>query len=587
MTADESPSQSWTAGTQQITITALPTPTPLPTATPTSLPTATPTPLPTATPTPLPTSIPTPTPTRANMTLQLAMLFTSSTATACQWSTPIVIQLLDSTGNPIVTEEELGIQLWSNSGSGAFSSSLGQDLESVSINAGRSETVAYYRDSRSGDVLLSASASSAEASPNQTLTVAPGAVSTIVFGQSATPVEPGGVSNPIEIQTQDECGNPSPIGFELEFDISTTSETGGFDEDPNGDFGVVDITVILNEGDDTVNVYYRDPELGEPVITVTENPNQGWGPISQVQPVRLILTVNNLGQVAVTDVNENSLTTGSDLVATSQDGFVVLGFEAATKALEIDGDRVELITVENASSWADLPAGKVLVSDVYDFAPDGASFDPPIVLALRIKQEDLPKGTNPEDIRVMYSDGAQWIEMPGYVDEESGALVAEITHFSQYALVVSPATGLLSLTAWLSILGVGVAAAGAALAALTSGRRLTIKLESTTTSAQIGEKKTVTIKLSNKSGSLVQPRATYRVRLQVDQGNGGLSTPDSTEPFKDGAEIVLTHQQSSMDLQFTAVTPGRYVITAQSVGKLSIRAMRMRPVEGQIVVDVS
>jgi uncharacterized protein (DUF58 family) len=153
--------------------------------------------------------------------------------------------------------------------------------------------------------------------------------------------------------------------------------------------------------------------------------------------------------------------------------------------------------------------------------------------------------------------------------------------------VVSPATGLLSLTAWLSILGVGVAAAGAALAALTSGRRLTIKLESTTTSAQIGEKKTVTIKLSNKSGSLVQPRATYRVRLQVDQGNGGLSTPDSTEPFKDGAEIVLTHQQSSMDLQFTAVTPGRYVITAQSVGKLSIRAMRMRPVEGQIVVDVS
>jgi len=104
------------------------------------------------------------------------------------------------------------------------------------------------------------------------------------------------------------------------------------------------------------------------------------------------------------------------------------------------------ITVKKASVVSDtgitagtgappVPADYRLASAVYNFGPDGTSFKEPATLTLRVAWPPLAK---PENLALAWYDkaGGKWIALPAVVDAGKGLILARISHFSDFAVLV-------------------------------------------------------------------------------------------------------------------------------------------------------
>jgi len=119
-----------------------------------------------------------------------------------------------------------------------------------------------------------------------------------------------------------------------------------------------------------------------------------------------------------------------DFGVTSEDGVLSLQIDEGTIALDKDGKR--LGTLE-ASEFDDPPAppeGKDIIGLPYDFGPDGATFNPPIMIEWQYDPD-----VDPEGLVIAYYDGTQWVELPCTVDYENGVIIAEVVHFSVFAML--------------------------------------------------------------------------------------------------------------------------------------------------------
>jgi hypothetical protein len=70
----------------------------------------------------------------------------------------------------------------------------------------------------------------------------------------------------------------------------------------------------------------------------------------------------------------------------------------------------------------------------YDFKPDGAAFEPPIILTTDYKDSDLPEGFHEQELEVKYFDeeADEWISLPSNIDVVNNRLITEISHFSEF-----------------------------------------------------------------------------------------------------------------------------------------------------------
>jgi len=81
-----------------------------------------------------------------------------------------------------------------------------------------------------------------------------------------------------------------------------------------------------------------------------------------------------------------------------------------------------------------LPLTHKLLSHVYSLGPDGISFKEPVTLALKlIVSED----TSASDLVLAYFDGERqiWRPVPAVLDRANGQILAQLTHFSDYAVL--------------------------------------------------------------------------------------------------------------------------------------------------------
>jgi hypothetical protein len=78
------------------------------------------------------------------------------------------------------------------------------------------------------------------------------------------------------------------------------------------------------------------------------------------------------------------------------------------------------------------PSGSALIAG-YKIGPDGATFSPPLTLA--IKYRALPAKVDEKTIRIMYWNGNSWQEMGGSLNLGSRIVTTSISHLSQYAVV--------------------------------------------------------------------------------------------------------------------------------------------------------
>jgi len=103
-----------------------------------------------------------------------------------------------------------------------------------------------------------------------------------------------------------------------------------------------------------------------------------------------------------------------------------------TVALDKRGNTLADISVELRLPRA-LPSSGVLVSDVYDFKPDGATFDPPIPVSLPYDADSLPAGTDENALAIATFDTAlqDWVLLPSEVNVQDSVVVTRVARLQR------------------------------------------------------------------------------------------------------------------------------------------------------------
>jgi hypothetical protein len=107
-----------------------------------------------------------------------------------------------------------------------------------------------------------------------------------------------------------------------------------------------------------------------------------------------------------------------------------------TMALGPTGSKLDGVSVELRQPRA-LPSNGILLGDVYDLKPDGATFDPPIQISLPYDAITLPSGVDEQSLRVAVFDptAQDWTVLPSEVNTDGRLVVAKVSHFSEFAVV--------------------------------------------------------------------------------------------------------------------------------------------------------
>jgi len=145
------------------------------------------------------------------------------------------------------------------------------------------------------------------------------------------------------------------------------------------------------------------------------------------------------------------------ITVTSEDGNVSITIPAGTIALNKDGEPLSSLTVDVDPSPPDPPEGGNIIGIVYDFGPEGATFEPPITVTFAYDPDEVPEDTK---LVVMEwdEDADQWVEIPEddyTVNTEDHTVELLVSGFSKYAIIaraviaaplIAPAPAVFSLS---------------------------------------------------------------------------------------------------------------------------------------------
>lgn len=146
------------------------------------------------------------------------------------------------------------------------------------------------------------------------------------------------------------------------------------------------------------------------------------------------------GAAGITRVLGSTTSTGrftEDITARSGDNKVELYIPEDTTGKSRTGGLLFSIRIEKQADPADPPEKSDVVGLVYDFGPDGATFDPAVSLTFEYSESKIPDGVAEENLVVAYWDeeDEEWIELEGTVDQENNTVTAEISHFTDFTIL--------------------------------------------------------------------------------------------------------------------------------------------------------
>jgi len=130
---------------------------------------------------------------------------------------------------------------------------------------------------------------------------------------------------------------------------------------------------------------------------------------------------------------------------TEEDTVLVIALSRQMTALDKDGNELESITISKEDTPLQPPEGRYFVGTVYNMAPDGAVFAPPLSLSMAYDEADLPQGMVENELYLAYCDDkGQWVDLTSEVDTEANRVSAEVNHFTLFAIMARPASFTLS-----------------------------------------------------------------------------------------------------------------------------------------------
>ncbi|MDY6965768.1 MAG: cohesin domain-containing protein [Halobacteriota archaeon] len=113
----------------------------------------------------------------------------------------------------------------------------------------------------------------------------------------------------------------------------------------------------------------------------------------------------------------------------SSDGKTMLTIPEGTTTLDAEGKPLSSISVSSTRVGGTIYA--------YDFAPDGATFDPEITITFKFDQGEVSEG---ETVIIKVWDGTEWIPLETTVDSSENTATTTISHFTVFALFVEEET---------------------------------------------------------------------------------------------------------------------------------------------------
>jgi len=141
-----------------------------------------------------------------------------------------------------------------------------------------------------------------------------------------------------------------------------------------------------------------------------------------------------------TDVSDIVTTDGvftEEVVAESFDNLCHLVIDKDTKGLTKDKEPLSQITMVEMEEPPPPPEDVYTIGLIYDFGPDGATFDPPIALTISYDPSLITEGVLEEDLVIAYydEDAEKWVELDSVVDTEANTISAKVSHFTAFAVL--------------------------------------------------------------------------------------------------------------------------------------------------------
>ena len=129
------------------------------------------------------------------------------------------------------------------------------------------------------------------------------------------------------------------------------------------------------------------------------------------------------------------------VTATSADGKLTITIEEGTTALDKDGNPLSGLEADVDPSPPDPPEDASIIGLVYDFGPEGATFDPPITLEFTYDPDDIPGDVAEEDLVIVHydEDADEWVDCPCTCDTKTNCVTASIEHFTTFAIIARAA----------------------------------------------------------------------------------------------------------------------------------------------------
>jgi hypothetical protein len=133
-------------------------------------------------------------------------------------------------------------------------------------------------------------------------------------------------------------------------------------------------------------------------------------------------------------------TMGYEATIRSGSNRLILNLPKGTVVLSQDSSPLTYVKVTEKTPGASSPLDTTkVVGLLYDMAPDGATFDPPVPVKISYNPATMPVGAGEEDLVIAYwdSDARKWVPVnESQVDIKGHLVIARISHFSTYAVVV-------------------------------------------------------------------------------------------------------------------------------------------------------
>ncbi|TRZ47888.1 MAG: hypothetical protein D4S01_11370, partial [Dehalococcoidia bacterium] len=171
-------------------------------------------------------------------------------------------------------------------------------------------------------------------------------------------------------------------------------------------------------------------------VSPTPTPSDGGGgsPPTPSPPA-------SLPPPGTTDIS-NLVTAGGvftqSIIIQSADGACQLAIDKGTVGLTSDGQPISEISILNMETPPPLPEDSNVIGLVYDFGPDGATFDPPIFLTFTYDERLIPPGAAEADlVPVMWDEETGgWVALELWiVDPETNTITGLIRHFTPSSIL--------------------------------------------------------------------------------------------------------------------------------------------------------